>query len=88
MTAQHTIDSLAHERQRLLRLMCKACGIDVNAPIVLFDPSTPGYDELMRISDLHSHAVARYNEERISNARREVRRILHDNKQTQRLYSR
>jgi hypothetical protein len=87
VTTTHTIDSLAAERQRLLRQMCKALGLDPKSPVLLFDASTPGYEEYADVAERHSHMVARYNEERLASARREVRRILHDSKQTQRRYA-
>jgi hypothetical protein len=81
------IEGIAAERIRLLRLMCKAEGLDPNAPFLLFDPNTPGYDQYVNVAESHSRMVARYNEDRLSAARREVRRVLQENKNTQRRYT-
>lgn len=87
MTQVHTLETIAAERVRLLRLMCKAEGLDPNSPILLFDPNTPGYDQYVNVAESHSRMIARYNEDRLSHARREVRRILTENKNSQRRYT-
>jgi hypothetical protein len=82
----HPLTALSAECRRLLLQMCTQQHLDPDAPFLLFDKTTPGYEEYSRMTELYSRMLAKYNEERLADARREVRRIQQVNARTGRRY--